>query len=756
MIIQSEVSEAIREYYMPYAMKVITDRALPDVRDGLKPIARRILWTMWNNGLLHNKPRAKCGKVVGDILKIHNHGDSSVYNALSLLTDQNESLLQGFIDGEGAFGKIYSKDSPSAMRYTSARLNKFSQEMFKNIDKDIVKFIGEDKEHLQPLCLPNTFPNILIKPNSGVAVGEACNWCSFNLVEVCNLTQEYIKNNNINVIDYLTAPDFSTGGYIITSNFDLNKIYETGRGSFRLQAKYKYNEKENTIEVYEIPYNTTVEDIKKEITNLMKSDRLKEVKDVKDGTGYNTKLKKEEMGVIIEIKNNVNPNRLMKKLFKYTSLNKSFNCNFNCLVNYRPQVLGIKQILNEWLKFRIECVKESIKYDLNNKIKLLHFLKGLEKVLLNIDKAVEIIRYSKTDSLIINNLRKEFNIDEQQANDIANMKLKNINEQYINNKVQSILEIQKEHDKLKGLLQSEKDIQNIIIDELEKVKNNYGKARKTELLNKHEIEDTSHEDLVEDFNPTIVLTEQQYIKKNRVFSQSQKLKDDDKILQFHQCNNKDDLLLFTNKGNVLIRKVYELDEHKPSTYGDFLPNLLGEHLENDEKVIYISTTKDYKGSVISVFENGYIARTDLQTYKPKQNRQIPMSAYNTDIGIVSIQLITNDTDILLVSQEGKALIINTSQIRPTKSRNTQGVSGMKIDTETNKIIASIIGVTVDDNFNIETEKGKSKFIMLNDIAPNNKESMTDYLKGNRNTQGNFIYNTRQKNDRVIKLTKQEN
>ncbi|WP_125154402.1 DNA gyrase/topoisomerase IV subunit A [Clostridium rectalis] len=755
MIVQSDLDKALTEYYMPYAMKVITDRALPDVKDGLKPIARRILWTLWKNGSKYNTPKDKCGKIVGDVLKIHNHGDISAYLALALLTEQNESLICPFIDGGGAFGKIYSKDKPSAMRYTSARLNEFSEEMFKDINKNIVKFIGEDKDHMQPLFLSNTFPNILIKPNSGVAVGEACNWCSFNLIEVCNLTQAYIKNKDIKVIDYLPSPDFTTGSYIITNSNNLEKIYSTGKGSFKLQAKYEYNKKDNTIEVYEVPYNSTVEDIIKDVNGLISSGKMKDVSDIKDTTGYDKKNKKEVVGITIELKRNANPDKVMKILYKKTRLMTSFNCNFNCLVDYKPKVLGVKEVLDEWLKFRVDCIEKSLQYDISEKEKNLHFLKGLERVLLNIDKAIGIIRHSESDELIIDNLITEFNIDGKQANDISNMKLRNINQQYIIKRTKAINKIEQEIIKLKNTLDSKKAVNNIIIQDLEKVKIKYGKPRKTEILDTSDFQDITTEDLIEDNTVTLVLTKEGYLKKNLKYSESQKLKEQDEIIQMFQTTNKTDILLFTDKGNVLLRKTYELDECLPSSYGIFISNWLGEYLQEGEKIIYMATTKDYKGQVLTVFENGNVACTDLKKYKTKTNRQVPMDAYNTASKLIDIKVTTNDVDIFLLTDEGKALIVNTkkSEIRPTKSRDTKGVVGIRLKGD-NKVIGAIIDCK-EDNFTIYTKKGKKIDYMLDDVANNIEKSWKDYLTMKRGNQGNFMYNTRQKKDKIIKMELRE-
>ena len=759
MITQKELNIALKEYYMPYAMKVITDRAIPDVRDGLKPIARKILWTLWNNGVRYNTPRDKSSKIVGDVLKIHNHGDTSVYLAMALLTEQNESLLHPFINGEGAFGKIYSNDSPSAMRYTSARLNKFAEEMFIDINKNTVKFIGEDKNHIQPLILTNTFPNILIKPNNGMAVGESCNWASFNLKEICSFTQEYIKNKNTNIWDYIQAPDFSTGGYVIVNKSEMDKIFNTGKGKFKLRAKYRYDSINNIIEVYEIPYNSTVDNIIKDITNLMNQGSCKEIIDVKDGTEFNKKLKKETMGIEIEVKKNTNIDFLMTLLFKKTRLETSFSCNFNCLVDYKPKVLGITDILDEWLKFRVKCIKSSMNYDIQQKSETLHYLKGLEKVLLDIDKAINIIRNSENDEKIISNLINTFKIDEKQAIEISNMKLKNINKQYIINKIKSIKEINNEINNLSENVKSNEYIKNIIILQLEQVKNKYSISRKSEIIYSDQIKEVKKEDLIKDYSVTIVLTKQQYLKKTLKYSEIQKLKENDEVLQLIQTNNTKDLLLFTNQGRVFTRKIYELrgtiECTAGSGYGEYIPNILQENLNKDEKIIYIASPDTYdKGYMLYIFENNNLVKMAMKPYECKQNRQVAQDAFNTDSPLKYIKYIDRDIDILTLSSEGKMLIQNTKDINPKASnggKKSNGNSFVKLGD--NDLIGVIFEPKEDDIIKFKTEKKECIEINLSDICQSSKDKTTyySYCFGRKNTQGNFIYNCRQKQDRIIEL-----
>jgi len=749
-----ELDKALTEYYMPFAMKVIVDRALPDCRDGLKPIARRIMWTLWNNGVKYNTNREKSGKIVGDVLKIHNHGDISVYNAMALLTEQNEGLLHPFIDGGGTFGKVYSNDSPSAMRYTSVRLNKFSEEMFKDIGKNTVKFIGEDKSHLQPLILTNTYCNLLVKPNLGVAVGEACNWASFNLSETCTLSQAYIKDKSIDVYDYIKAPDFSTGSYLIISKEEMKKIINTGKGKFRLRGKYRFNKERNTIEIYEIPYNANVDDIIKDVNNLMNSGLFKDIIDIKDETGFDKKIKKEVVGIGIEVKKNSNIDSLMKMLFKKTRLETSFSCNHNCLVDYKPKLLGIKQVLDEWIKFRISCIKSAITYDIDEKEKVLHYLKGLEKVLVDIDKAIDIIRHSKNDDLIISNLVTSFDIDETQANELANMKLRNINEKYILNKIKSINGVEEEVANLKANLNSEEFIEGTIISQLEDVKNKYGIPRKSEIINGGEEEKAHESDLVEDYNPNIILTSK-YIKKTRKYSDTQKLTEDDIILQKVQCNNKDDLILITNQARLITRKVYDLQDCLPSEFGTFMTTWLGEYLQKDEKIIHICASKDWSENLICVFENGNISKMSFTKFKPVQNRLVPIDKiYNSDSPLISLTTSKTDIDILLLTQSGHGLAITTEPITVVKSKNGKGVVGMKLDIknmEDDKLIYALPNVNIENSITLKTEKGKEINVNLSNISPDENKNYLEYISGKRASLGIILANTRKSNDKVISV-----
>ena len=673
-----------KESYMPYAMSTILDRALPDVRDGMKPIHRRVLYSMYKAGITYDKDRAKTTEPIAETMKIHHHGDASILEALALMTEQNESLLHPYIDGEGAFGKVYSKDSPSAPRYTYCRLNKFSEEYFKDVDNGVIQLIGEDKKHLQPIVLSSSFPNILIKNNSGIACAEACNFPSFNLSEVCDTTIEYIKDENVYLLNTLKAVDFSTRGELIYNENDLNKIYDTGQGSILLRSKYTYDKTNNCIDVYEIPYSTTVDTIISKITDLIKKDSgFKDILDIRDETGFNTKTSKEEMKITIDVKKNTDVDLLMKKLFKKTPLQSYFSANMNCLVDYKPKVLGIKQILDEWLKFRYECVNKGLEYNINTLSGKLHLLKGLEKALLDIDSVIAIVRNSENDNNAIQKLMNKFNIDNEQSEHIVDIKLRNINKNYIVNKIKDIQLFEQNINDLKYKHDNKEEIDKIIIDDLERIKKAYGVPRKTEIIYSDSMEDVSEVQLIEDYNIRYYLTNDGYLKKIPLTSlrgsSEHKLKEKDYIMSEIDSTNKSDLLLFSNKGIAYKLKSYELPDTKISNQGEYLSNIID--LDKDEKIIYMISTTDYSGYLLLAFKNGKIAKINLSSYATKTNRSKLINAYSTDSEIVNMLHLEKDVDLLCKSSINKVLIINTNQIAVKSSKMSVGVSVLKSKNE---------------------------------------------------------------------------
>lgn len=701
-----EADQQITESYMIYAMSTIMDRALPDVRDGMKPVHRRTLYSMYNKGITNNKSRSKSSEPVAETMKTHHHGDTSIYEALALMTEQNESLLHPLIDGEGAFGKVYSKDSPSAMRYTSCRLNKFSEELFKDIKKNIIPFIGEDKEHLQPVVLPCSYPSILIKPNNGIAVGEACNFGSFNLKEVIDTTIEYIKDENINVIDYLIAPDFSTGGQLIYNQKELEKIYSTGKGTIKLRSKYKVDKINNYIEIYEIPYNTTANDIVSTITNLIKQNDFKDILDIRDETGYNKETEREELKITIDIKKNANVDLLMTKLFKKSPLEKAFAFNMNCLVDYKPKVIGIKEILNQWLIFRKDCLKKTLEYDIKQDKKQLHFLKGLEKVLLDIDKAIEIIRKTKEDKLI-DELCSYFGIDKIQAESITNMKLRNINKEYIMKQVENTKALDNKIKKSEFQLSDDNELNKIIISDLERVKNAYGKSRKTEIIYEDTTSKITKDDLIEDYSCNIIFTKENYLKKTLRYSETQKVKDGDEVVSMMQTSNKGEVILISNIGNAYKLQINDLTSKQPSALGDYIPSLIS--LEKGEMILGCLATNDFKGYSIITYENGKVAKINLDSYKTSTKRSKLANSLFLDSKVISIIQANEEIDLYLESSQNKAMIVNTKNINSKGARNTQGIQIMSSNKEDFKVTkVEIYNGQVNESYRVEKKSSGFK------------------------------------------------
>lgn len=722
-ITRTEVGEALTEYFMPYAMKTIVDRALPDVRDGLKPIHRRIIYKMYEMGLSHTKPKVKCHPLVGKVLEIHGHGDSSVYEALAMMTNQNESLLHPFIEGEGSFGKVYDTDSPSASRYTYARLNKFSSEMFDGLDKNVVDFIGDD--YKQPIVLPNTFPNILVKPNKGMSVGFACEFPSFNLEETGNATKAFIKDENVDLLPLLNM-DFPTGGTLLYNEAEIRKIYATGKGSVTLRSKYRFDGQ--YIEIYEIPYNTTSTAIIKKVNELLlDGNKFKEIVDIRDESEFNVEADKEELKIVIEVKKNTDVDTLMSKLYKFTPLQKAFSCNMNCLVNNRPMTLGVKAILKEWLQFREECIKRSLLFDINKKSKQLHNLKGLEKVLLNIDNVIKIIRETKQENQVLPNLMSRLDIDEIQAQYIAEIKLRNLNEEYIIKRTSEIIALEKELDELKGKANSPEAIRDIIISQLDHVVNTYKQPRKTTIVSANEVEELKPEIQIQDYNTRIFVTKDGYVKKIPLTglrsSSSHNLKDGDSIINEFDSTNKSEILFFVSgkEGNrVYKQRAYELDDHKVSTLGTYVYSLFG--LNKEDTIHYVCSTVDYSEDLLIGFEDGKLARISMKEsgYYTKQNRKKLEKGFSDKATPVFFKLISEDIDLLAISDINKAILMNTSNFSTKASRGTAGqfMQRQKNDSKT-------IGFYTPDQCTLESPEyyktqssGVGKYLKASDSINN--------------------------------------
>ncbi|OPZ84439.1 MAG: DNA gyrase subunit A [Firmicutes bacterium ADurb.Bin419] len=629
---------------------------------------------MYKMGLLTGT-RTKSANVVGQTMKLNPHGDMAIYETLVRLTRGNDALLHPYVDSKGNFGKQYSRDMHfAAPRYTEVKLDKICEELFRDLDKDAVDFVDNyDGTMKEPTLLPITFPNILVSANQGIAVGMASNICSFNLAEVCETTIQFINNENVNVSDYLKAPDFSSGGQLIYKEKDINDIYNTGRGSFKVRGRYRYDKENNCIEVYEIPYTTTTEAIIDSIVELVKNNKIKDISDVRDETDLSG------LKITIDLRRNTDPDALMNKLYKLTPLEDSFGCNFNILVNGRPMVLGIKGILVNWIEFRVNCIKRQTLYDINKKSEKLHLLLGLKKILLDIDKAIKLIRETEEDAMVIPNLMGGFEIDQVQAEFIAEIKLRNLNKEYILNRVSEIDKLEKEIAELRDIYGNDKKVKKIIVKQLEEVSKKYGQPRRTELIHEAHIEEITHEHLIEDYNLKLFLTDHNYLKKIPLTSlrtsPEHKLKDDDFIVQEVETHNKADLLLFSNKQVVYKIRIYEIEDCKASSLGEYLTNLLG--LEEGEEIIHLVATDDYKGNMIFAFENGKVAKIELNSYATKTNRKKLANAYSGLSKLIYIQHIIEDEELVAFSSLKKVLIFDTSNINPKSTRDSQGVQVLK-------------------------------------------------------------------------------
>lgn len=679
VIEKQPITHTLKTNYMPYAMSVIVSRAIPEI-DGLKPAHRKLLYTMYKMGLLTGQ-RTKSANIVGQTMKLNPHGDAAIYETMVRLTKSNEALLHPLIDSKGNFGKQYSRDMAfAAPRYTEAKLDAICAEFFKDIDKNVVDFVDNyDNTMKEPALLPTTFPNILVNPNQGIAVGMASTICSFNLAEICEATAQILKGKNVNLIDIVPAPDFSTGGEILYNKAEMEQIYKNGRGSFKVRAKYNFDKKNNCIEITEIPYTTTSEAIIEKVVELMRSGKVKEISDIRDETDLNG------LKITIDLKRGSDPDLLMQKLYKLTSLEDAFNCNFNVLIKGHPEILGLREIIDEWISFRIECVKRGTLYDIEKKKDKLHLLEGLQKILLNIDKAIKIIRNSETDDLVIENLMKGFKIDKIQAEYIAEIKLRNLNKDYIIQRTKEIEKLAAEIEELTKFVNDEKKIKNFIASDLHRISKKYGQPRKTTYIDQENVAIINEEDMIEDYPCKFILLDSNYLKKLPMNSRAQlaelKFKDeDDFVLQEVECTNKSDILFFTNKGNVYKAKVYDIQETKSSAIGEYLPNML--QAENDEKILFICCTKDYSGKILLFFENGKATKVPLSAYETKGNRRKLINAISTTSPLVKAFHVNEEVEIVVEMSNGKKVTLNSTDITEKKTKNSQGVKTIAIRKKT--------------------------------------------------------------------------
>jgi DNA gyrase subunit A len=673
-IIEQPIVYALESNYMPYAMSVIISRAIPEI-DGFKPAHRKLLYTMYKMGLMTGN-RLKSTDVVGQTMKLNPHGDQTIYETLVRLTRGNDALLHPFIDSKGNFGKQYSRDMAyAASRYTEVKLDAICAEIFKDIDKNSVDMIDSyDGRMKEPLVFPTTFPNLLVTPNQGIAVGMASQVCSFNLKEVCEATIHFIKDKNFQLSKYLLAPDFSSGGELILKSEEMDAIYATGRGSFKVRAKYRFDPKNSCIEILEIPYTTTIEFIIDKIASLVKANKIKEITDVRDETGL------AGMKITLDIKRSADPDRLMHKLFAMTSLCDAFSCNFNFLIDGKPRTLGVTELLHEWVLFRISCIRRQIVFDIDKKSEKLHLLEGLSLILLDIDKAIAIVRNTEDDSQVIPNLMAGFSIDELQAEYVAEIKLRNLNKDYILSRTSEIDSLRKEIDDLKKLAQSDDLIKDLICSQLKEIIKKYGKPRRTEIITEEQVEDVPEDVFIDDYPIKLFLTEHGYFKKIPSSSlrtgYDQNIKDDDKMSQEIETTNKTDVIFFSDKCCVYKAKAYDLPDHKASSMGEYLQNLLG--LEDGEKIVYMTVTLDYSGMLALVFQNGKAAKVPLESYATKGNRKKLVNAFSDKSPLVLMAKVDEDADLAILRNDGKFLVFSTSLLSQSTTKTTVGIQAMQL------------------------------------------------------------------------------
>lgn len=658
--------------YMPYAMSVILSRAIPEI-DGFKPSHRKLLYTMYNMGLLQSGT-IKSANIVGRTMQLNPHGDASIYETMIRLSRGNESLLYPYVESKGNFGKAYSKNMMyAASRYTEAKLAPISKELFEDINKNTVDFVDNyDNTMKEPTLLPVTFPSVLCNVTTGIAVGMASSIASFNLKEVCDTTIALIKNPDHEISDTLLAPDFVGGGYIIYDKSELEKIYSTGRGSVKVRAKYTYDKAYNCIDITEIPPTTTSEAIIDKIVELVKGNKVKELSDVRDETDL------KGLRITLDLKRGIDPDKLMTKLYKLTPLEDTFSCNFNILVKGYPRVMGVGEILKEWIEFRLECVRRRTQFTLDKKADKLHLLQGLEKILLDIDKAIKIIRETESESEVVPNLMIGFGIDKVQAEYIAEIKLRHLNKEYILKRTKDIEDLQKEIAELSSVLESKNKQKKIIISELTDVSKKYSGDRKSQILYDVDEYNADEEQSIEDYPVTLFITKEGYLNKiksaNLRMSGEQKVKEGDEVERTFECSNKDEILAFTDKFNVYKAKVDDFDDSKASQLGTFVASKL--EMEQDEKVVYICVIREYKGYMIFAFENGKVAKVDISAYQTKTNRKKLIKAYSSKAPLAAVKYIEEDAELVLTSSNGRMLILNTGAISPKSTKDTIGVAVM--------------------------------------------------------------------------------
>lgn len=669
--VEQPISETLEVNYMPYAMSVIVSRAIPEI-DGFKPSHRKLLYTMYKMGLLSGG-RTKSANIVGQTMQLNPHGDAAIYETMVRLAKGNETLLHPFVDSKGNFGKVYSRDMAyAASRYTEAKLAPICAELFRDIDSDTVDMVDNyDATMKEPSLLPTTFPNVLVSANQGIAVGMASNICSFNLKEVCNATIAMMENPECDLTEYLPGPDFSTGGELLFDEAATREIYATGRGSFKLRAKWHYVKSGNLIEITEIPYSTATEVIMDKVADLIKAGKIKEISDMRDETDLGG------LKLTIDLKRGADPEKLMQKLFRLTTLQDTFPCNFNILIAGMPRVMGVGEILQEWIAWRLDCIKRRIFFQIGKKEERLHLLKGLERILLDIDKAISIIRETELDSEVVPNLMIGFGIDQVQANFVAEIKLRNINKEYILKQTKATSQLEQEIAQLRDTLNSSRKLKKVITQELKDVAQKYGQPRKTEIL--YDVADAAPEDEEEpipDYPVTVFLSKEGYLKKitqpSLRMSGEQKFKEGDSLDFSVESTNREEFLVFTDQFQCYKSRLSDFDDGKASQLGDYLPQKLG--FEQGENLRGLVLCGDYKGFVLFFYENGKVAKVPMSAYETKTNRKKLTGAYSDKSPLVAVMALDADEQVVLYSSDGRALIFSTAQLLPKTTRSTQGVT----------------------------------------------------------------------------------
>ena len=673
-VLEQPITETLETNYMPYAMSVIVSRAIPEI-DGFKPSHRKLLYTMFKMGLLTGK-RTKSANIVGQTMKLNPHGDAAIYETMVRLAAGYEALLTPFVDSKGNFGKVYSRDmSYAASRYTEAKLSDICVEIFKDIDKDNVDFTDNyDGSMKEPVLLPTAFPNVLVSANSGIAVGMASMICGFNLNEVCETTINYLRDPECDIMSTMPAPDFPTGGEIVYNRREMEEIYRTGRGSFKVRAKWRHLPKENIIEIYEIPYTTTAEAIIDKVAELIKLGKVREINDMRDETDLGG------LRLAIDLKRGADPDKLMAKLFKMTTLQDTFPCNFNILVGGNPKVMGVAEILDEWTAWRSDCIRRRVYFELGKKQEKLHLLKGLAKILLDIDKAIDIIRNTELEADVVPNLMMGFGIDQIQAEYVAEIRLRNINREFILKRTGETEQLESDIEELESTVNNRRKIKSLIIDELKGINKKYPVPRKTTLVYSDEITEYNEEETVDAYPVTLFLSREGYFKKITAqslrMSGEQKYKDGDALKLSFEATNASELLILTDRQQMYKARLSDFEDCKASTLGIYLPTRL--KMDEGESIITMLDPKDYKNHLLFAFENGKIARVELSAYETKTNRKKLIGAYSDKSPLCAVLVLEGERDILCTASDNRALIFNTSLMQPKASRSTQGVAVMSL------------------------------------------------------------------------------